>query len=328
MNAERTKRPQLAAVVAVSMLLLSGFAGTGVALSPVDNHETATEPLRTLNGTRSQTLTVETNAAVGLTLRNDALDDRLATLAQREQLATSTSANQTTVLTDELRTIRKETNQLTTREAEALERHALRNVTTEELLYELARIDASAQQLEHRHTAAVTRLDDLSATGVDTWKLRADLMTLQGPVRAQVADVAVGAVNESVVSVEASAQSLTLETRAGTDTIVERYDAGYLDATADEPATIEGVTDLIATTYPTEWENRTGYTIRRIDADLLYVEFEYTDGTIVAYIDRPTARIFKEFHYGLRSSEFSSDNESVFTTSLRLYRVTITDIRL
>jgi hypothetical protein len=295
---------QLTVVVVAVLLLTSGITADATALTRSgDVTEGPVDPSVATNVTRSNTLTVDANAAVGLTLRADSLDDRIATLAHRERLAASNSENQTAVLAVELRSIRRATNRLATRQADTLEQHVQRNVTAEELLFELGRIDASARRLDHRRDAAVARLDDLSAAGVDTRTLRADLMALQGPVRAQIATIAVGGTNGTAVSVEASQQSVALGVYTDRTAIVERYRADYLDAPADDPATIEGVTELIATTYPDEWENRTGYTIRRIDADLLYVEFEYTEGTIVTYIDRPTGLIFKEFHYGPRSTD-------------------------
>lgn len=294
-----TGSKRLTVVVVAVLLLTSGVADDVTALSRSEHvTEEPGDPSVATNVTRSNTLTVDANAAVGLGLRADTLDDRLATLAHRERLAASSSENQTAVLAVELRSVRRATNRLETRQTDTLAQHAQRNVTTEKLLFELARIDAAAHRLERRRDAAVTRLDDLSAAGVDTRTLRADLMTLRGPVREQVATIAVGATNGTVVSVETSRRSVALGVYTDRTALVERYRADYLDASTDDPATIEGVTELIATTYPDEWENRTGYTIRRIDADLLYVEFEYTEGTIVAYIDRPTGLIFKEFHYG------------------------------
>jgi hypothetical protein len=295
---------RISAIVVVGLLLVSGFAGDGAAApSPAQRLDESGTASPLVDATRANTLVVDTSAAVGLTLRTDALDDRLATLAHRERLAASTPQNQTAVLALELGEIRAETDRLATRQADTLDQHAVRNVTTEQLLFELARIDAAAQRLDVRRDIAVSRLADLSAAGVDTRTLRADLMALQGPVRAQVAAIAVGAANASPVSFEVSRDSVVLGTYTGDQAVVERYHADYLDAPTDEPATIEGVTELIATRYPAEWENRTGYTIRRIDADLLYVEFEYTEGTIVAYVDRPTAQVFKEFHFGPRSAD-------------------------
>lgn len=294
-----TGSKQIVVVVVALVLLTSGVTDDVTALSRSEHitEEPADLSVAT-NVTRSNTLTVDANAAVGLTLRADTLDDRLATLAHRERLAASNSENQTAVLAVELRSVRRATNRLATRQTDTLAQHAQRNVTTEELLFELAQIDAAARRLDHRRDTAVARLDDLSAAGVDTRTLRADLMALQGPVRAQIAAIAVGETNGTAVSVQASQYSVALGMYTDREALVERYRADYLDASTEDPATIEGVTELIATTYPDEWENRTGYTIRRIDADLLYVEVEYTEGTIVAYIDRPTGLIFKEFHYG------------------------------
>lgn len=294
---------RISAIVVVGLLLVSGFAGDGAALSSTQRLDDPGTASLASNLTRANTFVVGTNAAVGMTLRADALDDRLATLAHRERLAASTPQNQTAVLALELRAVRRETNRLAARQADTLEQHVVRNVTTEQLLFELARVDATARRLDARRDDAATRLTDLSSAGVDTRMLRADLMALQGPVRAQVAAIATGAANASPVSFEVSQNSVVLGTYTDSQAVVERYRTDYLDAPTDEPATIEGVTELIATRYPAEWENRTGYTIRRIDADLLYVEFEYTEGTIVAYVDRPTAQVFKEFHFGPQSAD-------------------------
>ncbi|SEP30551.1 hypothetical protein SAMN04487948_1406 [Halogranum amylolyticum] len=294
---------QLAVVAVVLITLVSGVADAGVAASPTEriDRPVVSDP-STTNVTRTNAIAVGPNAAVGLSLRANELDDRLATLAHRERLAATTAENETAVLAVELRAIRRATNRLETRQTEVLEQHARRNATTRDLVFELAAVDASARRLESRRDAAVARLDDLSAAGVDTRALRADLMALQGPVRARVAAMAVGTVDGTSVGVETTRDSVALGVHVDDRTVVERYRADYLDAPTDEPATIEGVSELVASNYPAEWENRTGYTIRRIDADLLYVEVEYTDGVVVAYVDRTTGLVFKEFHYGPRSN--------------------------
>lgn len=305
MNAASTRRCAIAVVL--SALLLTSGVVSGVPSGSDEAGSHGSERLVATDcvphcvvqfdtaGARNHTQSVGPNAGAVLTLRHDRLDDRLDALATRER--GEMADNETAALATEFDALRAGTDRLEAAQDAALQAYDDRNVTAEELVIELVRIDATARRLDKRRVAAAGRLDDLTAVDVDIRTLRADLLSLQGPVRQYSLGQFTGEREQGIVAVEASSDYVALATTTDRRSVVERYQANYRERPSDGPATIESAADLVADHYPVEWGNRTGYTIRQLDADLLYVELEHTEGTVVAYIDRPTARVFKEFQY-------------------------------
>lgn len=304
MNTASTRKHTVAVVLS-TLLVVSGVTGGVVAVdgdtvraaSPADCDASCVSQSAQFDptGARNHSSVIGPNLGAALSLRHEALDSQLQTLAYRDRLATAD--NETAVLTMEFETLRAQADELAEREATALDNYDRRNSTAEELLVDLVHIDAAARRLDERRVAATARLTDLTVVGVNTRTLRADLLAREGPVRHHSLQRLTGAIPAGPVDIQASSEYVALATTSQQASVLERYQSDYRDRPSTGPATIEAAGELVAAHYPAEWSNRTGYTIRQLDADLLYVELEHTGGTVVAYIDRPSARVFKEFQY-------------------------------
>lgn len=309
MNGSDTMKPTV--VVLAALLVASGITGGVVAFDPGTDHTAVADgcgvdcsvqvaqfdPV----GARNNTETAGPSAGAALSVRRDGLEDRIETLVYQERL--TKAKNETQVHAAELRRLRTQADELEAREAAALAGYDDRNTSAKTLLVELVRIDAEARRLDDRRAAVSGQLTDLTVVGVDTRALRGDLLARQGPVRYHTLQRFTGDAPTGVVEVTASRQYVALATTGQQEGVLERYQADYRDRPSSGPVTIEAAGELVAAQYPAEWNNRTGYTIRQLDTNLLYVELEHTEGAVVVYIDRPSARVFKEFQYTLFGPE-------------------------
>lgn len=166
------------------------------------------------------------------------------------------------------------------------------NVSEQDLLQELARIDAEAEALQ-RSLRALDTLDE-GVEGVDisgrAGALRAQLELLEGPVRERVDGALAGDGPTPVVRVQAARTGVVLGTIDGGHYYREAVRFDNVNRSA--PDSFDGFGDLDERAI--ERYGEPPVSLSRPSDGLYVVEVEHPQGTITAYFDGGTGELFRE----------------------------------
>lgn len=190
---------------------------------------------------------------------------------------------------------------LQARERAAFEAYTTHQITSKQLLVELARVDATARDA----IATVETVDELAGStaatsvGRRTDRLETELEILTGPVRDRVRRSLVGDASPIRVYVRTSPVGVSLAVMD--DSQFER-EATRLDD-RDAAAAIGNQIDIQerpATLYPWAWSNQLSASTRGIlSAGIYRIDIAHPHGQLTGYIDAGTERVFRE-HQTLR----------------------------
>lgn len=207
------------------------------------------------------------------------------------------------------------------RELAAREAFADGTVSRRAYLRQLAMVGVAAEELDEATTVLARRADEAGAGRVTTEEvaaIRADLVGLQGPVRARLAQGAAGTAGTVRVFVETDGDGLTLAT-----TVSVRSDGQYVRSAHVPGARNETLPDQFEATghpidatrararelYPWTFENNAGISVGLLagglmlrDAGVYPATVNHPHGTVrrgdlVAYLDGGTTDAFREVQY-------------------------------
>lgn len=186
---------------------------------------------------------------------------------------------------------------LAARERAAIGNYSDGSITGETLVRELARIDASAREIE-------TSLDVLrglaASEGITVFDgrikgVRYRAESLQGPVRHRVARAMAGDVPEIRVFVTTSDTGVVLSALAGDSYVREATDHRF--RRLDDQNTLVSAIDRAGELYPWAWDEDNNY-YRDVEgaltANIYRISVTHPQGELVAYMDTGSEEVFHE----------------------------------
>lgn len=182
----------------------------------------------------------------------------------------------------------------------ARERALVRNysdgsITGETLVRELARIDASAREIETTLDVLRDRADsnginvfDGRIIGVRFW-----VESLQGPVRHRATRAMAGEMPSTRISVVTSDTGVVLSALIEDTYVREATD--YRFRRLDDPNAVVSARDRAAELYPWAWTNRNyGGVDGALTVNIYRISVTHPQGELVAYMDTGSADVFRE----------------------------------
>jgi hypothetical protein len=201
---------------------------------------------------------------------------------------------------------------LTASQQQAITAFGTGELGADAFLWELARIDAVARELQHRQAAIETRTDAdpalaLSAARLDT--LAGELAVLTGPVRAEVRAVVTGEAPSNRFFAQVGPQSVVLSVISDGVYIREAYRGEFREGGPDSSISSPRAEEVVQEGYPTIWSMRTTPDPEQIDDGVsARIELEHERGRLVAYVDAESERVFRGVQY--RPLELTSTRQS------------------
>ncbi|MFB6082419.1 MAG: hypothetical protein ABEJ67_06315 [Halanaeroarchaeum sp.] len=289
----------------LAALLVVASAGSVVGVSPPDSDATAARtPVESISANTSDVLVLDTIGAstfdradlvvtAALDAQTGALENAFARyrVAAAVEAADSPAAKRT-VLQNASRWARERTAALLSAERTARQRYLAGDTTAAEYLTELGRLHRRASAVE----TTVNAIDDLEEeNGFDAQvdRLLPDLHTLQGPIRAALADAVAGEGVSGRTFVAVSGNGVVLaQIRDGTyvrETMrLDNRDDAIGQMTFDQAET------RFNELYPWASSVKQRISMGALGPDTFVVEFTHTHGTIDATLDASTRQIFRE----------------------------------
>ena len=249
----------------------------------------------------------------GLRFDRSASTERLATMVALGQIDTAPDA--TTRQQATLRAvsqIEQRVVALTAAQQQAITAFGTGEMSADDFLWELARIDAIARELQHRQAAIETRAKGdaeivLSASRLDT--LAGELAVLTGPVRAEVRAVVTGQSPSNRFFAQVGPESVVLSVIRDDVYIREAYRGEFREGGPDSSISSPRSEEIVEEGYPTIWSMRTTEDPEQIDDGVsARIELEHDRGRLIAYVDAETERVFRGVQY--RPIELSSTRQS------------------
>ena len=249
----------------------------------------------------------------GLRYDRSASTERLATMVALGQIDTAPDA--TTRQQATLRAvsqIEQRVVALTAAQQQAITAFGTGEIGADDFLWELARIDATARELQHRQNEIETRTQDdvdivLSASRLDT--LAGELAVLTGPVRAEVRDVVTGQSPSNRFFAQVGPESVVLSVIRDDVYIREAYRGEFREGGPDSSISSPRAEEIVEEGYPTIWSMRTTEDPEQIDDGVsARIELEHDRGRLIAYVDAETERVFRGVQY--RPIELTSTRQS------------------
>ena len=303
------------AVLLAVLLLVSSVAGAaslpGLAASPPDSDSVSSTLDVAQNRTLTNVLTLTQssvertnftqpgpNASAALSVRDTRLSRQLnAERTETKLAAFDSAAEKQAYVRRALTEVEIRTSELRQEEREAFRRHSTGELSSTELVIQLARIDTAAEQLSQnasRLGRAAERIEGFSVqTRVDAVKL--NLRTLQGPVRDHAADVVRGTDAPSRIYASTTADGVVLTTIAQDTYVREVYDGSRRIASSDSQITREDIEPLMRQSYPGLMKRGDLQARSARESDIWVTEIPYRRGNLTALVDKDSpGRVFKE----------------------------------
>ncbi|AKH96713.1 DUF7094 domain-containing protein [Halanaeroarchaeum sulfurireducens] len=289
----------------LAALLVASSAGAVVAASPPGTTDVrATGTVDGISTNTTDVLALESidasTFARGDLVVTGAIDVQAATLVETHDrkrvteavAAAETDAEHRAAIRNATDRAERRTEALLAAERTAREDYRTGETTAESYLATVGRLHARAAALEAT-VRAVDSLDEQSVGDERRARLRGQLMTLQGPVRAELAAALRGDGVSPRTFVGVSSNGLTLATLSDGDYVRETV---RTDAQDDDPGRLsfEDAQTRFAELYPWASEHTDKYSLRELGSDVYDVEYAHTHGTIIASIDGSTGALFRE----------------------------------
>jgi len=227
------------------------------------------------------------------------------TFEQRYENTTGQQAR-VDVLYTEVDRLETRVQELELRRNRAIDAYNSGDTGTETFLRELAAIDASARGVESqferiRRAAGLELPSDLQTKMTN---LEADLLTLRGPVRQQVAQGMTGARDPVPVYTLTSQTGIVLASIQGSLYYREAYLGQNRDqvgsdrfVTDSDPSGVSTANSRATELYPWVYDNiRSGPNVETIgNTSVYYVRLGHPQGSLDTYLDGRTESVFREF---------------------------------
>lgn len=165
-------------------------------------------------------------------------------------------------------------------------------VTAASYLATLGRIHARAAALEET-VETIDALDEDSVGAERRAQLLAQLSTLQGPVRAELAASLQGEGPSKRTFVGVSGNGVTLATLSGDQYVRETVRTDNRDDAVGQ-LTFDDAEQRFGELYPWASENKQRISMGALGSDVYVIEYTHGHGTIEASLDASTSEVFKE----------------------------------
>ncbi|MFC6731027.1 MULTISPECIES: hypothetical protein [unclassified Haladaptatus] len=245
------------------------------------------------------------DVAATLSAQNDGLHARLNSLTLEERLATAGSEEERQIIIQsEADQLTAEVNALEKRKLDALSAYNSGDLTSDQLLRELATIWMVATALEDRVDTVESAADDITrsriAKGISL--ARASLLELQGPIREHSALVVEGRATPRTVYLETSDSAIVLVTIAGDEYVREVSVPSARNPTA--PDQYDGDLDKVESRaeelHPWALENSRSRNYGSPELGFVGIypfQFPHSQGILQSYLDGGTGEIFYEIQH-------------------------------
>ncbi|MFW6265508.1 MAG: DUF7096 domain-containing protein [Halanaeroarchaeum sp.] len=291
------------ALLAAMVVLASAGAVVGVSPPGASDHRAA----GTVDGISENTtdvLVLESIDASGFD-RADlvvtrAVDAQSGSLVESfEQQRVTEAVAQADSEADEREAIRNATDEVDRRtralvedERTAREAFIAGELSAESYLATLGQVHARASSLEAT-VRAIDDLDQVSDEDERRAQIRAELSTLQGPVRAELAAALQGDGQSKRTFVGVSADGVTLATLSETEYVRETVRTDNRDDDVGR-LTFDEAETRFAELYPWASANKQRISMGALGSDVYVVEYRHEHGTIDAALDASTGATFRE----------------------------------
>jgi hypothetical protein len=249
---------------------------------------------------------------------------RLNTLAMVDRIDSAEStAERRRLVREELDSLEARYRTLETRQSSAISAYAAGRIAPRELMRQLAVVDAHARALENRRSQLATLARETEPDPVDPNRLatlQLQLLTLTGPVRQEAADVFRGASPATQFYVAGGVESVVLTAIRNGTYVREAYRPDLRTSNDSGPGrfTTEDALEVTAESFPTAWQLKGNSTEVIGSGNLYFVNLPHERGTLNAFIDGRTGRVFKTYQRRQLSTMTATDQVSDQKDGLRL----------
>ncbi|MFB6163970.1 MAG: hypothetical protein ABEJ31_02320 [Haloarculaceae archaeon] len=301
------------AVAVVTVLLVGGAAGAGqprsaIATDPAADQVVAGEnttshlPLPAGDVRTSRFADASLDVASAVAIDGDRYDQQLLTRATIEAFeAADTADNRTAILRRAADAIDNRSVALMVRQQRAIDQYNGGQLSTRELLRELAVVDARARTLttvadrlhEHARNVPGYALPNSLRTRLK-WTLKGEPLLLEGPVRNEVRAAVTGASDHRTVYVATTGQGVVLSTIDGDRVIREAFLGSRYDHGGSDHFDVGLAYERVKRLYPwtTAHSIANPYTITY--GSIYRTTIDHTQGQLVTVIDGSTTNVVRE----------------------------------
>lgn len=237
----------------------------------------------------------------GLAFQSSTTEMRLSTgtVLQRIESAESDERRQQLLL-GEVSAIEQRVISLRARQRRAIEAYADGELTPRRLLYELAKIDAAARELEDRRERLEAAAESTPGFAIPSSRfgnIELELNTLTGPVRGHAAAVLTGEADSTRFFVQTGPNSVVLGIIRDGTYVREAY-RGPLRGGDDGDFSLSDAVNVTERAYPAIAAGRLrDDTLGNPGSESTRVTIEHRRGRLVAFVDSGSQRVFKEFQF-------------------------------
>ena len=314
--------------------------GSDVARAAQSGNDTArpetdgnTTTVLTLGTASSRTALDSPSLALGnfLAMDRDGFRTQLGTNSLDKQLETADSVEKKKQILNRYRyRIENRIISLKATERQAAQAFSNGTISESEYLRTLGQIDAEAERIRTAIDALKKHAESTNF-GIDAYSLKAKLATVEGPVRDRIAKTLQGRADPTRIYVETADSGVVLSTIVEGAYVRETFRADNRDPSKQESISVQNaMTEVIQPQYP--WvsnpNNWTGSS-RRVYSPIQSIKYtyDYSHGSLTAYVDTGTAKVYREIQYKELTGEPSlppgptvaNSSENVTVTVNRTY---------
>ncbi|MFC4359553.1 hypothetical protein ACFO0N_16545 [Halobium salinum] len=283
------------------------FADTGhpvdaprAALTTLEQSEAFTNVLTVGEPRRANATRSKSNLSAALSLRAEGLESELDRRSVREKLARMNDTDRKQrYIRHAIVELEIRSEELRAEEQAAYRLHNEERISTRQLLVRLARVDRRAERLSKNATMFAAAAEDVEGLSVNSeiGVLRLELRTLRGPVRDRVDQALRGDAPPTRVYAQTADDGVVLAAVVDGEYVREVYD-GTRRGGGDSRIPVDRIGEVLQDGYPLIYDRANGMfsTLQdqRQASPTFGAEMEYANGRVLAYIDRSSARVFRE----------------------------------
>jgi hypothetical protein len=203
-------------------------------------------------------------------------------------------------------------------------------ISESEYLRTLGQIDAEAERIRTAIDVLKTHAEPTNF-GIDAYSLKAKLATVEGPVRDRIAKTLQGRANPTRIYVETAESGIVLSTIVDGTYVREIFRADNRDPSQQESISVQNaMEEVLQPQYP--WVSNPNHWTgsgRRVYSPIQSIKYtyDYSHGSLTAYVDTGTAKVYREVQYKELTDEHSvppgpaveNSSENVTVTVSRTY---------
>lgn len=221
--------------------------------------------------------------------------DQLATRTTARELDDTPDSELDDRLVEEFDAVEAEVDDLESRERSAIRAFNREELTSRELLIELARIHLTASELRDRTDMLESHaetLDEGTISSDRSQRIKDDLRMFSGPMRAHTVSVLRAERPADRILVETSETAVTMST-IDDGQYIREVNRRSLRGSGSSQLSDERTEEITAQRYPALWNRKTSWSVNELNSAFV-VSVSFDQGQLRTFTDGPTERTFIE----------------------------------